>query len=116
MRQAAATYNVAKSTLADRLAGKPSRRDCKPNSQKITPMEEEAIVEHILDLDSRGFPPSLDDVRYMANKLLVERGAQPVGIRWPKNFVKRTERLTTRFSRPYDQQRAQCEDPAVIRD
>ena len=52
----------------------------------------------------------------MANKLLAERGAQPVGILWPKNFVKRTERLTTRFSRPYDQQRAQCENPAVIGD
>jgi hypothetical protein len=81
MQQAAVTYNVAKSTLANQLAGKPSRRDCKPNSQKITPIEEEAIVKHILDLNSRGFPPSLNDVRYMANKLLAKRGAQPVGIR-----------------------------------
>jgi hypothetical protein len=43
--------------------------------KKLTNPEEEAIIEHVLDLDSRGFPPSLNDVRYMANKLLAERGA-----------------------------------------
>jgi hypothetical protein len=75
LRQAAATYNVSQSTLTNRLAGMPARRDCKTNSQKVTPIEEEVIVAHILDLDSRGFPPSLNDVRYMANKLLAERGA-----------------------------------------
>jgi hypothetical protein len=51
----------------------------------------------------------------MANKLLAERGAPPVGIKWPQNFVKRTERLTTRVNQPYDRQRALCEDLAVIR-
>ena len=30
------------------------------------------------------------------------------------NFVKRIERLTTRFNRPYDRQRALCEDPIII--
>lgn len=43
--------------------------------KKLTNPEEEAIIEHVLDLDSRGFPPSLNNVRYMANKLLAERGA-----------------------------------------
>jgi hypothetical protein len=49
--------------------------------KKLTNPKEEAIIKHVLDLDSRGFPPSLNDVRYMANKLLAERGAQPVGMR-----------------------------------
>ena len=80
----------------------------------LTRLEEEVVIKHILDLDLRGFSPSLDAVRDMANKLLAERGAQPVGKKWPSNFVKRTERLTTRFNRPYDRQRALCEDPAVI--
>jgi hypothetical protein len=66
--------------------------------KKLTNSKEEAIIKHVLDLDSRGFPRSLDDVRYIANKLLAERGAQPVGMRWPQNFVKRAERLPTRFS------------------
>jgi hypothetical protein len=89
--QTAATYNVPKSTLLNRLAGKPARRDCQPNSLKITPLKEEIVARCILDLDSRGFPPSLDNVRVMANKLLAERGAELVGIRWLYNFAKHRE-------------------------
>jgi len=75
VRQAAATYNVPNSTLADQLARKPSQRDCQPNLQKVTPIKEEVIVARILDLNLRGFPPSLNNVRYIANKLLAKRGA-----------------------------------------
>jgi hypothetical protein len=49
------------------------------------------------------------------DKLLTERGAGQVGQKWPSNFVKRTDSLTTRFNRPYDRQRAICEDPDTIR-
>ena len=72
--RAAATYNVPESTLRDRLAGKPARHDCQPNIKKLTKSKEEAIIKHVLDLDAQGFPPSLDNVRYMANKLLAKRG------------------------------------------
>jgi hypothetical protein len=51
----------------------------------------------------------------MADKLLAARGAGHVGIHWPRNFVKRTDSLTTRFNRAYDRQRALCEDPILIR-
>ncbi|KAI1676274.1 DDE superfamily endonuclease [Pyrenophora tritici-repentis] len=50
----------------------------------------------------------------MADKLLHERGGNPVGKNWVDNFVKRTPELRTRWSRPYDHQRAICEDPAAI--
>ena len=73
------------------------------------------IVGHILDLDSRGFAPSLGAIRDIADKLLTERGAGQVGQRWPYNFVNQTDSLTTRFNRPYNRQRALCEDPKAIR-
>jgi len=114
VREAAATYNVPESTLRDQLAGMPARRDCQPTSKKLTKPEEEAIIRHILNLNSRGFPPSLTAVRVVANKLLAKRGAEPVGRLWPHNFVKRTERLTTRFNQLYDKQRAKCKDPVEI--
>ena len=50
----------------------------------------------------------------MANKLLEERAGNPVGKNWVDNFVKRTPELRTRWSRPYDHQRAACEDPVAI--
>jgi hypothetical protein len=78
--RAAATYNVPESTLRYQLAGKATQRDCQPNLKKLINPKEEAITKHVLDLNSRGCPPSLKDVQYIANKLLAERGAQPVSM------------------------------------
>ena len=50
----------------------------------------------------------------MADKLLRERGAKLVGKNWIDNLVKRSPELQKRWTRPYDRQRAACEDPAVI--
>jgi hypothetical protein len=73
------------------------------------------IVSYILDLDRRGFAPTYEAVRDIANKLLAARGAGQVGVYWPRNLVKRTDSLTTCFNRAYDRQRALCEDLALIR-
>jgi hypothetical protein len=114
-RCAAQTFEVSRTTLQRRRAGKPARRDCQPNSKKLTELEEEVIIGFILDLDQRGFAPTYAAVRDMANRLLAARGAGQVGVHWPRNFVKRTDSLTTRFNRAYDRQRALCEDPILIR-
>ena len=59
IRGAAKVYNVPYATLRDRRDGKPAREDIIPNSRKLTELEEETLVQHILDLDSRSFPPRL---------------------------------------------------------
>ncbi|USP82162.1 hypothetical protein yc1106_09436 [Curvularia clavata] len=87
-RCAAKTFNISRATLHRRRAGCPTRRDCQPNSKKLTKLEEEMIVDHILNLDSRGFAPTYAAVRDMADKLLAARGAGQVGQKWPANFVK----------------------------
>ncbi len=113
-RRSAAIYGIPASTLLDRRNGKPSRRDCEPNSKKLTKLEEEVIIQHILDLDTRGFAPSYRAISDMANHLLSARGGAPVGIKWPTNFVKRTPTIKARLNRKYDYQRAKCEDPIII--
>jgi hypothetical protein len=114
-RLVATAFNIPRSTLNDQRAGRPARRDCQPNSKKVTQLEEEVIFSYIFDLDQRGFAPTYAAVRGMADKLLAARGAGQVGVHWVRNFVKRTERLTTRFNRAYDRQRALSEDPVLIR-
>ena len=52
----------------------------------------------------------------MANRLLRQRDASPVGKNWATNFIKRHPELKTSFTRKYDYKRALCEDPALIRD
>jgi hypothetical protein len=51
-----------------------------PNSRKLTNLEESTIVEYILDLDSRSFPPRLSGVQDMANRLLADRDAPLMGL------------------------------------
>ncbi|KAF3349016.1 Glycerate kinase [Verticillium dahliae VDG2] len=111
---AAKIYNVSKTTLLRRQKGSPSRRDSPPNSAKLTKLEEKTIVEYILDLDARSYPPRLGEVGNMANRLLADRDAPPVGKNWASNFVKRQPELRTRFFRRYDYKRAQCEDPDAM--
>jgi hypothetical protein len=113
-RAAAVSYDIPKTSLRNRINGMTSRRDSTPNSRKLTPQEESAIVRYILELDSRGFSPRPQDVREMADLLLAERDALPVGINWTTNFIKRRTELKSKFSRKYDYQRAQCEDPVII--
>ena len=82
--------------------------------KKLTELEESVIIQHSLDLDSRGFSPQLSIIRDMANRLLAVREAGPVGIQWPSNFIRRSPELKTRFNRKYDYQRALNEDPKII--
>lgn len=115
VRKAALLFNVSRTTLKRRMDGIRARRDCVPNSSILTKLEEEAIVRYIIDLDSRGFSPSLDEVRDMADTLLKARDASPVGQNWPSTFVRRTRELKTRLNRRRDYQRQKCEDPAIIK-
>jgi len=89
-------YNVPASTLRRRRAGKPARRDTPPNSRRLTDSEERAIVQYILELVARSFPPRLRGVEDMANHLLRVRDAPPVGKLWAHNFAKRQPELRTR--------------------
>ena len=77
-RRAAKDYKVAQSTLSTRLSGTCSRRDWRPKSMRLEATEERVIVQHILKLDERGYPPRLPDVEDMANVLLAERSQRPI--------------------------------------
>ena len=114
LRAAAKIYSVSPATLMRRRDGKPARRDLPANSRKLTDLEEEAIVQYVVELDTRGFPPRPCNVEDMANHLLRVRDAPPVGKRWAHNFVCRKEKIRKRWSRRYDYQRAKCEDPKII--
>ncbi|KFY95839.1 hypothetical protein V498_03099 [Pseudogymnoascus sp. VKM F-4517 (FW-2822)] len=98
IRASAMSYDVLYTTLHKRLNGKPSRRDSTPNSRKLTPYEESALVQYILDLDSHGFPPQPQAVQEMADLLLSERGESPTGKNWTTNFITRRTELKAKFS------------------
>ncbi len=114
LRSAARTYDICPRTLGDQYRGIPARRDYIPNNRKLTPSKESVIIQHILDLDSRGFPPRFTAVEEMANLLLIDRGGTPVGKNWTGNFVNRRPEIKPMFSRKHDYQRLLCQNPEVI--
>jgi hypothetical protein len=114
---AARTFNVPRSTLRDRISGRTERRIVRANSHKLTEIEEDSLQNWILSMDARGSAPRPSAVREMANLLLESRGITPapsVGENWVTKYVKRHPKLSSRFSRRYNYERAKCEDPKII--
>jgi hypothetical protein len=81
---------------------------------KLLLTEEQRIVNHTLDLDTRGFAPRLATLKDIADSLLAKRHRDPVGPAWPRAFVRRRPELKVKFNRRYDYRRALCEDPEVV--
>ena len=115
IHKASKIYHVPYATLHGRYHGRRARCDTMANSRKLSQTEEDVIVERILDLDCRSFPPRRAYVEDMANILLAERGAGRVGTNWATNFVKRRPELRTRLFRRLDYSRALCKDPDAFR-
>jgi transposase len=118
IRQAAERFQVDRSTLTRRLRGTTSRAETRPNSHKLTEIEEESLLQWILSMDDRGGAPRPSTVREMAALLLQHRGIRnttPIGQNWVTKFVNRHPEIKSRFSRRYNYERAKQEDPKVIR-
>ena len=64
---AAKIYNVSRTTLQRRYAGKLVRRDIPANSRNLTDLEEKTIVQYVVELYTRVFPPRLGSIEDMAN-------------------------------------------------
>ncbi|EDN91311.1 hypothetical protein SS1G_00714 [Sclerotinia sclerotiorum 1980 UF-70] len=88
--------------------------ETRANCYKITQLEEEVIIEYILDMDRRGFPPKIKGVEDMANYILESRSAKKVGKLWAHRFVKRHTELKICFNCTCNFQRALCEDSKFL--
>ncbi|KFY27073.1 hypothetical protein V493_03708 [Pseudogymnoascus sp. VKM F-4281 (FW-2241)] len=114
VREVCRLYDVPRTSLQRRMNGYTARAETYANGHILTTTEEEAIVQYVLDLDMRGFPPRIASVKDMANLLLALRSTRRVGKQWAYRFVSRRQELKTRFTRVYDFQRALCEDPELM--
>ena len=71
------------------MNGRASRDNSRNGRQKLTKSEEDAIVQYVLDLDERGFPPRIVGVEDMANLFLEKRDGGRVGKLWTVRFIAR---------------------------
>ena len=114
VRRAAVVYNVPRTTIQRRCAGRQSTRDTHPKPSNLSLAEEKMLVQHIKKLDAQVLAPTLRCVEDMANQLRAARDAKPVGPHWASNFVKREPGLKSRMTRRRDRQRVLCSNPADI--
>ncbi|KAH7563633.1 plasma membrane calciumhypothetical proteintransporting atpase 2 [Bipolaris maydis] len=118
LRALAMAFDIPRSTLQTRVSGTKPRSEIRPANCKLSPIEEQSLVQWILDLDRRGFPPYIIDVRRMADALLAARGQnpppQPTGKKWVSRFIQSQPELQTKWTRRLNSQRAQYEDPTTI--
>ena len=70
IRSIAKTYSVPEATLYYRYTGRQLRCDIIANLRKLTNLEESVLIQYILDLGIKGFPPRVSIVEDMANRLL----------------------------------------------
>ena len=73
-------WGVPRSSLQERLNGRVPNAIAHHHQQRLTPEQEEFLVEWILDEDTRAQPPSHARVREMATRILRMNGdTQPLG-------------------------------------
>jgi hypothetical protein len=116
VKAASESYDVPRTTLRERMKGIEPKRGSIAKNRLLTPTEEETLVQWILSMDRRGMPPRIAALRQMAGLLLSQRGqTASVGENWPRKFINRQDAIKSKYNRKYDYQRAQCEDPELIR-
>ncbi len=88
VRKAIQLYNILYSTLFIQINNVSTYTTTIANLQKLTTLEKEVVVREVFDLDSRGFPLWIYDIKDIANRLLATYNTTYVGPRWTFNFVK----------------------------
>ena len=96
------------------MDGTQSKSDTIPRTQRLTPAEEDMLIQKVLQLDSHGLPIRLDTLRDFASAITQGRGQPRVGSKWAYNFIQRTPELKTRMIRSMNYRRALSEDPKLI--
>jgi hypothetical protein len=102
IRCAAEIFNVPRSTLQDRLNGCQYRIEKHANGYRLSPTQEELLVEWILSRDSHGVPPRPSHMQEMANILLQAdnpSGFKPISKNWVSTFTNRREEIKTQYAR-----------------
>lgn len=111
IRKAAELFDVPRSTLQDRLAGRQTAKASRQGLQRLTVEEEDSIVKAALQLHAWGWPLTLKGLDNLATSLLVKKGdLLPLGRDWHLRFFARHPQLKGLISRPMDQARKDAID------
>ena len=105
--QAARDWGLPPRTLYNRLRGATTRRDVKALEQKLSPAQEEILVDWILLEEACGRAPKGFQVRQFAGRILAEGGDDSgVNKKWLYRFLRRNEAIRGKIGNPLSSARA----------
>jgi hypothetical protein len=70
VRKAATTYDVPPTTLRNRMTSTTFQAEYRLQGRLLDELEEKVLLEHIVNLDNRGFSPKIEGVEDIANYIL----------------------------------------------
>ena len=116
IRAAALTYDLPYPTLRDRLRGAKKASEAHVEQQIISTEQRKALVRFCEALDDLGHPMTLKMLREFALSMLPPWQERKLGVHWTSRFLDRNKALAAKFSQRLDRQRANANDPIILKD
>jgi len=102
-RKAAQEYGISRSTLQSRQAGGVSSRSAHLHQQRLSPEQEKALSDWILQQEACGYAASDARAREMATFILkFSENTTPLGKEWVASFRKRNPLITSIIGKPIE--------------
>ena len=106
LRRASTTHGVPRRTLVRRLEGKLPKRQAQMHHQRLSPWQEENLVDWILIQGALGVPPTHAQICLFVSRILINNGdTQPLGKRWMQGFFARNPQVKTLRGKSIDSRR-----------
>ena len=103
-------------TLGNRLQGSKPRTKSRSQEQILSMEEEKAIVRFCVTLDDLGHLLRGSLAKASATSLLLPARRRQLSKHWPTRFLNRNPALASKFSQRLGRQRANANDPAILKD
>ena len=98
---------IPRSTLRDRLSGRLPIQEAKADCQRLSPMQEEFLVNWILTEEYAGRAPTKVQVQGFAQLIVANGGDnRAIGINWVDRFTHRHKEIQTKVGRPLEAARS----------
>jgi len=102
-RKAAKEYGISRSTLQSCRAGGVSSRSANLHQQQLSPEQEKALSDWILEQEACGYAPLHARAREMATFILKFSGdTTPLGKKWVAGFMERNSSIASIIGKPIE--------------
>ncbi|KAL0929365.1 transposase [Colletotrichum truncatum] len=116
VRKAAHDAGIPPLTLQSRLKGSQARNVAFSSFQKLSPAQESHLAEWVRIQAALGLPPTHQQLKEFAQRILDIRGTtQPLGRNWIQFFIKRNPSIKVHRARAIDSKRVNGASTNVIR-